>query len=77
METYRWKFHHSTEISMNQCLAAHGRSYAEQTDNDWKYRKYKVGKVESVEASGNNVSLYNITFTEVKGKLVHRWQNWK
>ena len=37
METHRWKFHHSTEISMNQCLAAHGRSYAEQTDYDELY----------------------------------------
>ena len=34
------------------------------------------GKVKSVAASGNG-SLFNITFTEVKGKLVHRWENWR
>ena len=34
------------------------------------------GKVKSVAASGN-ANLFNITFTEVKGKLAHRWENWR
>ena len=40
---------------------------AEQTDNDWKYRKYKVGKVESVEELKAPLKKCQVTISDEGG----------